>query len=145
VAGAPGAPAVASKPTSSHHRGFGHRRFCRDAVDDAPLLCCARTDRVVDADQQAGDAKAQIPVEARCERGRVTQTQAAQPDADFQSAPRGRPVRKPGFRGEVNAKQVRNASRFRPPQTPTPGPLPYSARTSRLIEDRSRRDCAVSG
>jgi hypothetical protein len=24
-------------------------------------------------------------------------------------------------------------------------PLPYSARTSRLIEDRSRRDCAVLG
>ena len=61
------------------------------------------------------------------------------------SAPRGRPVRKPGFPGEVSAKQVRNPSRFRPPQTPTPGPLPYSARTSRLIEDRSRRDCAVSG
>ena len=78
----------------------------------------------LDADQTGGDAKAQIPVEARCERGRVTQTQAAQPDADFQSAPRGRPVRKPGFRGEVSAKQVRNAPRFRPPQTPTPGPLP---------------------
>jgi hypothetical protein len=114
------------------------------AVDDAPLLCCARTDRVVDADQPAG-AKGQIPrVEARCERGRVTQTQTAQPGADFHSAPRGRPVRKPGFRGEVSAKQVRNASGFRH-QTPTPGPLPYSVRTSRLIEDRSRRDCAVLG
>jgi len=99
----------------------------------------------LDADQTGGDAKAKIPRdEARCERGRVTQTQAAQPGADFHNAPRGRPVRKPGFRGEVSAKQVRNASRFRH-QAPTPGPLPYSARTSRLIEDRSRRDCAVSG
>src|ERR1700739_993457 len=62
----------------------------------------------------AGDAKAQIPrVEARCERGRVTQTQAAQPGADFHSSPARRPVRKPGFRGEVSAKQVRNGSRFR--------------------------------
>src|SRR5215472_2103695 len=60
--------------------------------------------------------KAQIPrVEARCERGRVTQTQAAQPGADFHSAPRRRPVQKPGFRGKVSAKQVGNTSRFRPP------------------------------
>jgi len=45
------------------------------SYNNAPLLCCARTDRVVAADQPAGDAKAQIPrVEARCEHGRVTQT-----------------------------------------------------------------------